>query len=246
MITWLDRQRALFVRLLVVGGLLALAAPGGAVPLALTAAERDWLGQHATGIRVGVIEIPPLVMRDGNQGFSGMAIDFLREFERPLGIKTQLVLYPSWKALIDAARDKRVDLVLAATSTPERRGFLKFTPPYVTLKNVIIARQSEVSDSVELSMLAGKRVAVLEASAVQERISKEFPEIRVYPLREERTLMTAVAFHEADFAVTELSRAVWWMQRERLSALRVVGETPFDSALSVAIRDDWPELATAF
>lgn len=246
LLTWLGRQRAVFARLLLAGCLLALAGPGAAVPLALSADERDWLRQHAAGIRVGVIEVPPLVMRDNAKGFSGMAIDFLREFEQSLGIKTQLVLYPNLKALLDAARDKRVDLVLAATSTPERRKFLRFTPPYVTLKNVIISRQAEVSDAVELSALAGKRVAVLDASAVQERIAKEFPDVRVYPLREERTLLTAIAFHEADFAVTELSRAVWWMQRERLSALRVVGETPFDSALAVAVRGDWPEMATAF
>lgn len=245
-ITWPGRRWPVFFRLLVTGWLLCLAGPGGAVPLALTAAERDWLAQHPSGVRVGVMEIPPLVMRDSNQGFSGLAIDFLRQFEQSLGMRTQLVLYPNLKALLEAARERQVDLVLAATSTPERRQYLKFTPPYVTLKNVIIARQSEVSDSVDLSMMAGKRVAVLDASVVQERIAKEFPEVRVYPLREERTLMTAVAFHEADFAVTELSRAVWWMQRERLTALRVVGETPFDSALAVAVRGDWPELAGAF
>ena len=225
--------------------LLIFSTLSGAVPLVLTEVERDWLRTHGANVRIGVIEIPPLVMRENAKaGFSGMAIDFLQHFEQSLGIRMQPVLYPSWKALLDAARDKQVDLVLTAVDTPARRAYLKFSTPYVTLKNVIIARHTEVSDEVDLAKLAGKRVAVLEASAVHERMVREFPEVRVYPLREERKLLTAVAFHEADFAVTELSRAVWWMQNERLSSLRVVGQTPFDYPLSVAVRDDSPELAS--
>ena len=228
---------------LLLAGVWALAS---AVPAALTVDEREWMGGHRTGVTVGVIEIPPLVMRDAAKtGFEGLAIDFLRQFERSLGIKTEIVRYPDWKSLLDAARNQQVDLVLTAVNTPDRRAFLNFSPSYMTLRNVIIARQAEVDGEVDLSMLTGKRVAVLEASAVHERIVKEYPGIRVYPLRDERTLLTAVAFHEADFAVTELSRAVWWMQHERLSSLRVVGQTPFDYALSVAVRKDWPAMVSS-
>lgn len=218
---------------------------GVASSIELTLVERDWLREHASGIRVGVIEIPPLVMRENTaSGFNGMAIDFLQNFEKTLGLKTDIVLYSNWKELLDAGRNKKVDLVLTTVNTAERRAFLNFPPSYVTLKNVIIARQSDVGSEITLSMLTGKRVAVLEASAVHERLVKEFPQIRVYPLREERNLLTAVAFNEADFAVTELSRAIWWIQHEKLSSLRVVGQTPFDYALSVAVRNDWPEMTT--
>ena len=238
------------IKIFIVGlwalGCVFAGAATWAATLDLAGAERDWLREHATDVRVGVIEIPPLVMQDNTSGaYEGMAIDFLRRFDESLGIKTKVVRYPNWKALLDASKAKEVDLVLTTVNTPERRAFLNFPPPYVTLKNVIIGRQSDTDEGVNLAQLAGKRVAVLEASAVHERIVKEFPQIRVYPLREERALLSAVAFYEADFAVTELSRAVWWMQHDKLSSLRVVGQTPFDYALSVAVRNDWPHMVSA-
>jgi len=237
--------------LLLVAGWVALSAlqPAAAAPataVELDPTEKIWLQQHVGSIRVGVIEIPPLVMRESSgDGYHGLAIEFMRRFEALLGVQLQIVRYASWKELLDAARQKQVDLVLTTVDTPDRRKFLNFPPPYVTLKNVIVSRQGEFTGEVDLSLMSGKRVAVLEASAVHERIVREFPQVRVYPLREERGLLTAVAFHEVDFAVTELSRAVWWMQHEKLTNLRVAGSTPFDYALSVAVRNDWPEMASA-
>lgn len=228
------------VLVILASGLVAAAG------LALDSAERDWLSRHPAPLRVGVIEIPPLVIRGGSAGaYNGMAIDFLHTVGKTLGTRTEVVLYPNWKAVLDAGRDKEVDLLLTAVDTPERRAFLNFSAPYVTLRNVIIGRQAEADAAVDLAQLSGKRVAVLEASAIHERLLREFPLVRVYPLREERSLLSAVAFHEADFAITELSRAVWWMQEDKLSVLRVVGITPFDYNLAFAVRKDWPELASA-
>ena len=229
------------------GGLVAglVCSIVAAAPLDLTPDERQWLAEHRDAIRVGVLEIPPLVMRDdARTGYTGMAIDFLQRFEKSLGIKTQLVQYPNWKALLEAVRQKEVDVLAMAASTPERQAMLDFSPPYAALSNVVVARHSEVSDEIDFSLLLGKRVAVLDSSAVHNRLARDYPEIRLHPLRDERTLLSAVAHHEADFAVTELSRAVWWMQREKLTSLRVVGRVPFDYPLSVAVRNDWPLLAS--
>jgi PAS domain S-box-containing protein len=226
--------------------LLALSASAAADPMQLSAEEQGWLSTHQEVVRVGVIEIPPLVMRDPqSDAFFGMAIDFMRRYEEQLGLRFQVRVFASWKEALDAARERRVDALLTAVDTPDRRAFLRFPKAYVTLRNVIIARRGEVGRTLDLRDLAGKRVAVLEASAVHERIVKEYPEIKALPLRAERAVLTAVAFHEADFAITELSRAGWWIQQEKLGTLGVVGATSFDYALSLAVRSDWDPLASA-
>ena len=212
----------------------------------LTAEERAFLHLQSDSVAVGVIEIPPLVMRDNaSRGYQGLAIQFMQLYEKKLGLRFKVVLYPDWKSLLEAARERQVDAVLTTVNTPERRAFLNFPEPYVTLKNVIVGRQDESDNRLTIDHLAGKRVAVLDASAVHERIRKDFPDIRLLPMRDERSLLTAVSFHEADFAITELSRAVWWMQHDKLATLRVLGETPFDYALSMAVRSDRPLLASA-
>jgi PAS domain S-box-containing protein len=224
------------------------AAAGAALPVAaeFSDEEQKWLSTHIEVVRVGVVEIPPLVMRDPGSGkLTGMAIDFMHFYEAQLGLRFQVRIFPSWRAALEAVRDRRVDALLHAVDTPERRSFLRFPAPYVTLRNVIIARNGEVPGTLGMADLAGKRVGVLEASAVHERIVKEFPAIRVLPLREERALLSAVAFREADFAITELSRASWWIQQEKLGVLGVVGTTPFDYPMALAVRSDWEPLASA-
>lgn len=238
--------------LALLGGLVLAslcAAPAGAASptaAALSDDELKWLAAHRDEVRVGVVEIPPLVMKDPASGApSGMAIDFMRYYETQLGLRFQLRDFPTWKAALDAVRERRVDALLTAVETPERRSFLRFPAPYMTLRNVIIARHGEVAGTLGMADLAGKRVGVLEASAVHERMAKEFPDVKVLPLREERALLSAVAFREADFAITELSRASWWIQQEKLGVLGVVGTTPFDYPMALAVRSDWRPLASA-
>jgi PAS domain S-box-containing protein len=224
--------------------LFLLATRTQAQTIALSEEEMRWLREHPAPVRVGIIEIPPLVMRDGN-GYRGMAIEFLRLYESRVGFRSEIVRYPDWKALIAAARAREVDAVLTTVNTTERRAYLGFPAPYVTLQNVIIARQGESSGKVDLSQLAGRRVAVLESSAVHERLIREYPDVRPLPFRDERAMLTSVGLHEADFAITELSRALWWIDHDKLATLRVAGDTPFDYPLSLAVRSEWPELVTA-
>lgn len=237
--------RALYAFLIV--AVMLLAGPASATTAAaIDEIERSWLRTHKTGIKVGVIDNPPLVVRGvSGDAFGGLAIDFLRACETALDIKTEIISFGSMRELLEAARARQIDLVLTANRDEGLDRFLSFTPPYTAQRNVIVARQTEVDGELDLQALAGKRIAVLEGSLAEARIVKEYPTIRLYPLADDRALLTAVAFHEADFAITESARAAWWMRHDAVTVLGIVGETPFEAKFAMAVRNDWPELASA-
>ena len=102
----------------------------GAAETVLSPAETQWLAAHPV-LRLGVRELPPLVrQREGASGFEGLAIDYAGLIERRLGTRFTLVYFPSWSGLLDAAKNRDVDLLATVAQTRERSGHLDFSPPY--------------------------------------------------------------------------------------------------------------------
>lgn len=213
--------------------------------LPLSPAEEAWLKQHDGAIRVGVTEVAPLMMRDRESGgYRGFAIDYLRLHETRLGIHFQIEHFPTWAAALEAAREKRVDVLLPTVRTPERETYLLFPPPYATLHNKIIVRRGEFEGrEIGLEDLTGKRVSVMLNSAAHEKLRREYPLIRIVPAPDEKQVLTAVAFHHVDAGISELGRATYYLAEENLTNLAVAGDARIDYPIAMAVRNDWPQLA---
>ncbi|MEJ2201588.1 MAG: transporter substrate-binding domain-containing protein, partial [Desulfuromonadaceae bacterium] len=143
----------------------AMAVDGGDRVL-LAADERQWLRLHDGNIRIGITVIPPQVLQ-GEQGFEGLSIDYIRLLERKLGCRFELVPFATWNEVIEAAKNRRIDMIFAAQETPERRQYLLFTEAYIDLPNLIVMRK-EREGGTALKAMDGWRVATSKGSAVQE------------------------------------------------------------------------------
>jgi len=211
----------------------------------LSAEQQRWLGQHPE-IRVGATEMPTLLMRDFRSGsYSGLAVDLLKLYEKRLGIRFQLVYYGSLEDMHEGIRNREVDLLFAAVATPGRELYLTFPKPYAELDTKIIVRRDNVSITpLSLDRMSGRSIAVLAASALEERLRREYPDLHLVPARDELSALTKLAFGEVDAAVTDLNRVTYYVQKEGLSNLAVGGDTGISYPYTFAVRSDWPELAT--
>lgn len=247
MTAWLRRagRAATAMATLLLGLLLAGSPQASAAALQLSPVEQEWLAHHDGGIRVGVTEVAQLMMRDRKSGgYRGYAIDYLRLHEARLGVRFQIEFFPTWAAALEAAREKRVDVLLPTVRTPEREAYLLFPPPYATLHNKIIARRGDFDGrEIELDDLAGKRVSVMLNSAAHEKLRREYPLIKIVPVPDEKQVLTGVAFHNVDAGISELGRATHYIAEENLTNLAIAGDARIDYPIAMAVRDDWPVLA---
>jgi signal transduction histidine kinase/CheY-like chemotaxis protein len=220
----------------------AAAAQGNSHEIALTQEERAWLAAHPE-IKIGLRETPPLVMKDDRDGsLHGMSLDYIRLLEERLGMRFKLLYYDTWRDLIEGAKRKEVDVLVTAVWTPERSAWLNYTRPYIVLVNKIIVRQGSFEKVKSLEQLRGKKVGVLDGSAVHEYTKRYEGLVNVVPLKNEKMALADVSFGAIDAAVMDIARASYFIQKENITNLEIVGDLNYNYEYGLSSRKDWPVL----
>jgi PAS domain S-box-containing protein len=216
------------------------AASNGKV--SFTTEERQWLSRHDGRIRIGVTLIPPQVLRGNGEGeYKGLSIDYIHIMERKLGCRFKLVPYATWNEVMQAARERRIDMIFAAQRTPERLAYLVFTEPYIELPNMILVRKDRQGGAA-LEEMKGWSIAASEGSAVHEYLKKEFGYLDLHPAQDELSGLMKVSLGEVDAMVIEISRASYYIEKAGILNLRVAGNAGLLYQLRFAVRNDWPVL----
>ena len=94
-----------------------------------------------------------------------------------LGIEVQYVSGPTWNDFINMIKNNELDVMLNIARSPEREGFLVFTPPYVTMMQALFTRENvPLVSSIE--GLYGKTFAIPKGFYLQD-VLKSYPEIKI-------------------------------------------------------------------
>ncbi|MEJ2592062.1 MAG: transporter substrate-binding domain-containing protein, partial [Candidatus Thiodiazotropha sp.] len=214
---------------------------GAKTPLALSEAEREWLKAHPR-IDIGVMNAwPPMDFSDAQGNPKGIGADIVHLLNDRLG--GVLHLHPaSWDDIYTAVKEKRLPALMGITPTPERQAYFRFTEPYLTIPHVIIARKdSPYADNI--GDLAGRRVAVEKGFMIGETLARTHPEIDLRTYASTSDALDAVAKGEVDAYIGNRAVALYLIEHELISNLRIQGKS--DETVSVnaiGVREDWPIL----
>ena len=203
--------------------------------------ERAWLAGHPL-VRVVVDkDWAPIEWRGDDGAMQGIASDYLARLETMLGVHFEVDDEPSWQVQFGKLRTRQADMAACLVDTPERRGFLDFTEPYIAFPIVIFAKDG-TGYVHELSDLAGRTVAVQRDYAEDELLRHDHPELALLQVENTRDGILALHGDRAAAFVTCLPTASQRLLETGDQGVRVVGETPYSYRLSMAVRSDWPEL----
>lgn len=208
----------------------------------LTEAELAWLENRSN--RVSMCIDPdwlPLEGRDGNGKHAGLSAEVFRMFAERTPIRFDVVPTDNWQQSMQAARERRCDLLSMAMKTPERSEFMNFTEPYLEVPNVVLGR-IEAPFIERIGDLRGQRVGVVEGYAFAELLQTRYPSMNLIGVSNEQEGLRRLQNHELDGYITTLATASYYMQELGLADLKVIGRIPADWSLAVAIRDDEPVL----
>jgi PAS domain S-box-containing protein len=227
------------VSLLVAALLLMLNVPKKSGDL-LTREEKAWLEAHPVIRFAADPDFPPTEYFDAHGRYCGITADYLALLERKLGIRFEIVRLRNWDEVISHARSRRID-VFAASETPQRIQYARFTTPYLELPAAIIARE-KVKEPLTMDKLRGMKVSVVSGYAVQEFIARHYPELALDVVPDVQTGLRKVSFGTSDAFVENLATASYYIEREGISNLRIAGESGYAYKMAFASRRDWPQL----
>jgi len=208
----------------------------------LTFDERAWLLQHTGKIRFAPSpNYAPIGFVDEKGIYRGITADYVQLLEKKLDFRFKMIFCKTWAEIMQKANNADVDVIGNILDTPERRKYLRFTLPYITIPNAIIVRK-EVTGELSLNKMQGMTVAVVKNYATIDYIQNHYKQIRTKQVIDNPEGIKIVSFGLADAFITDLSVASYCTNQLGINNLRVAGTIELAWNHSFASRKDWPIL----
>ncbi|MDM8535995.1 transporter substrate-binding domain-containing protein [Desulfobacterales bacterium HSG17] len=209
--------------------------------ISLTKTEESWLSDHPV-IRVASdSNWAPIEFADGNGDYQGISPEYLKVIEKLLNIRFDIVPELSWTQLVAKVKNREVDMFSCLARTSERSNYLNFTRPYLSIP-VVIFTKSNVTYINDLMELNGKKIAVVEGYAVQEWLSRDYPDIRLITTGTICESLERLVRGEVFAYVGNILTTSYYIRETGKFSIKVAGETPYSYDQTMAVRKDWPEL----
>lgn len=204
--------------------------------------ERQWLDSLPGQIIVATeTDYQPYNFVDENGELSGVVGDYMALIGQRLGVDFEVRAYATFAEVLEAARNREVDLVPLILASPERRAYLDFTQPAYETRDSILTRQ-ELTGALTIDDLDGMRVGVGAGYALQFVIEEEHPEIELVPVATELEGLLALSGGTIDVLISEIGTSSYYIQQEGITNLRVAGEVDRVDEQTIGTRSDWPLL----
>jgi signal transduction histidine kinase/ABC-type amino acid transport substrate-binding protein len=209
---------------------------------AFTEEEQRWLAKNHT-VRVRLGKAPPYsFFKEEPLGISG---DYLNAVAQRAGFQVKYFPDIPWSdALKHIENREKIDLLPALTKTPDRKEYLAFTQNYLTSPRVIFTREnSGFVDSLE--DLSNKTISVERGYFLQQKLSDEYPNIKLLIKETTEDALESLSMGEADAYVGNLMAGTYIIKMKGLNNIKVAAPAPFGNlTLAMGVRKDWPELAS--
>ena len=210
--------------------------------LVFTEPEKKWLAAHPV-VKVGVDpDYAPIEFQDDQGRHRGITGDFMRIVSQRLGIRLEPTKGMEWAEILEAVKNKEVDMFAAISNTKERSVYLNHTDPYFTVKVMIFGREDHpyITDISELSSHGS--TAIVKGYAVVENLRRDYPDIEILEVANAEEALDALASGRVNHYIDSLITTTYKIQELGYANIAVSGETPYKYPMSSGVRKDWPEL----
>lgn len=209
--------------------------------IVLTPEEKQWLAENPV-IRLSPDpDFAPIEAINEAGEYVGMAADYMELIQKKVGIDFTLVIYPSWKKVVEESKKQNVDVLAAITKSAQREEYLNFTTPHIKLPGMIIV-SDRITDSVTIDDLKNMKVASPAGYVWFDLIGADHPEIKLLEAKNLKEGLRDLSFGLIDAVVADPATVTQVIKEEGLSNLRIAGETGYYFNLAFAARKDWPIL----
>jgi len=206
----------------------------------LSDTERQWLQAHPS-IRLAVdIDWAPFEYVDGESNYVGMAAEYINLVGQKLGIRFDVEKEKPWSEVVDAVKNRELDMFSCVVATAQRREYADFTQPYLSFPMVIVT-SDQVAYVNGIRDLKNETVAVVRGYATQDLLEKNHPNLDLYLADNVADALEKVSHGKVYAYIGNIATVSDVIRREGLTNIKISGETPYSYELSMAVRNDWPE-----
>lgn len=218
------------------------AANGASAGIEFTEQEKAYIE------RTGVIKMcvdPDWVPfeRINEQGrHEGIAADLVQFVARQVGLRIELHPVKSWDESLVASKAKQCQIMSFLNQSPARDQWLIFTEPIFFDPNIIVTREEHAYIG-DLRGVQNESVALPRGTMVEERIRRDYPNLKVVLTNSEPEAIALVSERKVDMTIRSLIVAAYAIKKEGLFNLKIAGQIPeLTNKLRIGVLKDEPIL----
>lgn len=184
----------------------------------------------------------PFEVIDKNGDHVGIAADLIQLAAKRAGLNIKLIRTTTWEETLKLSKSKKCDILSFVNQTPEREKWLIFTQPLLTDPNILITRE-EHPFVADLNGLDRESIVLPSGTAMLERFSKDFPNLKMIPVVSEADAMEMVSEKKADMTVRSLIVAAYVIKKEGWFNLKISGQPQgYENHLRIGVVNEEPIL----
>ncbi|MBV5320565.1 MAG: transporter substrate-binding domain-containing protein [Sulfuricurvum sp.] len=172
----------------------------------------------------------------------GIAADLIQLVAKRLNVHIRILPTKTWEETLALSKSKQCDIMSFVNQTPEREKWLIFTQPLLSDPNILITREEHpfVADLIGLDH---ESVVLPAGTAMLERMSKDFTNLKFIPVVSEPDAMKMVSEKKADMTVRSLIVAAYIIKKEGWFNLKISGQPQgYENHLRIGVIKEEPIL----
>jgi len=177
-------------------------------------------------------KLPPLFFQENKKEFSG----FIPDVMELISEKSNITFLPG-NPFDELRSDTPLsDLIypIASIYDPNLKNYL-FTEPYYSIPNVIIARNPERIYFDDPSELIGKKILLVKNLPQRYFMELNYPQLHYVLVDSVESAFKSLQLSKADFFITDLVTAGYFINKNRSTQLAIVGYADSDTELRFAV-----------
>ncbi|WP_455755835.1 transporter substrate-binding domain-containing diguanylate cyclase [Sulfurimonas sp.] len=187
----------------------------------------------------------PFEKFDKNGNHTGMTADYFEVFQKDIGVEIKVINTKTWSESIEAAKDRRCDILSLAMETTDRKKYMNFTTPYLSIPLVMATKQN-VSFFDDFKYLKNEKVGIVKGYAFNEIIRREYPNIKVVNVDNLKDGLQKVANGELFGFIDTMASIGYIFQKKFVGELKIAGKFEEKWELGIGVRNDDLELLSIF
>jgi len=206
--------------------------------LNLTEDEQKWLKEHPV-ITVGAEpNWAPFEFKNKQGNFQGIDIDYLHLFEKKLNVHFKFANEKNWNTILNKAKNKEIDILSSVSMTEQRTKYFDFTEIYNSCPISIFANK-ETTYIRNINELNHKKVVVIEGYYTLELLKNIYPELNIITAPTPIAALKMLKNKDVFAYIEGMLVGSYYISEYNFKDLKLVGHTPYNYNLRIAIRKDW-------
>ena len=179
----------------------------------------------------------PFESFDKNGNYIGMSADYFKFFENKINTKFEVIKTNSWIESLTYVKEKKCDILTLAKETPERKKFVNFTEPYLSIP-VVVATRLDVPFINDIKDLSGKSVGLTKGYSSLEYFKTNYPSVKIVEVNSVKEGLEKLQNQEIFAFVDTVSSIAYESHISNFTDIKIAGKLFDDWKLGIGVRND--------